>query len=978
MFSMLGSLTFAYTPPTNPFGSIPSIGRALATSPKRPFSTNSAPASVDCKRDKNGGQNKAGDPILLDSGSKIETFPFFSVQGEKGLSFSLLYNSGNAITPWTTNLDYMLDTTCSYTDPSVGTGSTCSQRVLHRPDGSMVAFSGGINDTSYPPIGGGVTTLTRDPASGNYTLHDDDGATQVYTSRGKILSITDMSGVGWTYTYGDQLTSVTHTNGQSISFSYSFASGSPATVTVVAPSGAAYTYTGNGILPTALGNNGSVLSISYPGTPATVLTFKYANSGSIGEIDYNGTPYSLATYDTTIAGTNSDGSPIFGPYWGWATSTSLADGSGKTLFSYGMDSNRKLVTTVTNPLGHVAVNTYAGVNGQLSSISDAAVSTCGATAHTRLYDNNGNLSQTVDNNGNVHTYSYAANGQLQTETEAAGTSLARTTDYVWDPNASLNRLLSVTVEGVRKIAYTYNAQNRLASVAITNLSTNGTTNQTLTTTYQYTLYGNGMVKTMLVTKPSTNGSDVDTYQYDSLGNLVSFANGLGQSTTYTNYNGLGQPGTVTGPNGDAVDYVYDSRGRISTKTTHPNGGSATWTYGYDGFGLLSSLSEPDGQVTTWNRNQIMQVASVNHNDKDGTSTESFQYDANGDVSQHSIARGSTTSLIENYTYDGLGRLYQRLGQHGQSLTYAYDGNGNVLSITNAVGHVTSHQYDALNRVTQTVESGGASPPIPSGAPGLNAPASNASGSYTVSWNSIPAATSYVLQQQVNGGAWSTVQSNSALSWSASGKANGTYGYRAQACNSTGCGPWSGTTAVSVSAAPPAGAPTVSVPGSSNNGTYTVSWTTVANAAYYNLQELATGGSWTTAQPPPGSTTSWPTTGRGNGTYSYQAQACNTAGCGPWSSAASIVVSLLPAAPTSASITERLSGKLDVYTGTWSASSLATRYEVLRIETGASVYSGTALTVTLESGLDPYDIANTYQVRACNDAGCSGWTHFSGP
>lgn len=706
VFSMPGSLM--YTPPINPFGSIPSIGRALSVSPKQPFSPNSQPASVDCKRDRNGGQNKAGDPILLDSGSKIETFPFFSVQGEMGLSFSLLYNSGNAITPWTTNLDYMLDTTCSYTDPSVGSGNTCSQRVLHRPDGSMVAFSGGANDTAYPPIGGGVTTLTRDPASGNYTLHDDDGNIQVYTSQGKILSITDVSGVGWTYTYGNQLTTVTHTNGQSMSFSYNFTSGSPPTVTVIAPSGAGYIYTGYGILPTALGNNGSVLSISYPGTPATALTFKYANSGSIGEIDYNGTPYSLATYDTTITGTNSDGSPIFSPYWGWAISTSFADGSGKTLFSYGMDSSRKLVTTVTNPLGHVTVNTYAGMNGQLSSVSDGAVSTCGATAHTRSYDSNGNLSQTVDNNGNVHTYSYAANGQLQTETEAVGTSLARTTDYVWDPNASLNRLVSVTVEGVKRTAYTYTTQNRLASVSVTNLSANGTPNETLTTTYQYTLYGNGMVKTMVVTRPSPNGSDFDTYQYDSLGNLVNFANGLWQGTTYSNYNGLGQPGTITGPNGDAVDYVYDSRGRLSTKTTHPNGGSATWTYGYDGFGLLSSLSEPDGQVTTWNRNQIMQVTSITHNDKDGTSTESFQYDANGDVTQHAMARGGANSLVENTTYDGLGRVYQRLGQHGQSLTYAYDGNGNVLSMTNASGHVTSHQYDALNRVTQTTESGGAS------------------------------------------------------------------------------------------------------------------------------------------------------------------------------------------------------------------------------------------------------------------------------
>jgi RHS repeat-associated protein len=164
-------------------------------------------------------------------------------------------------------------------------------------------------------------------------------------------------------------------------------------------------------------------------------------------------------------------------------------------------------------------------------------------------------------------------------------------------------------------------------------------------------------------------------------------------------------------NGDVTNYTYDVRGRLSTKTTHPNGGSAMWSFGYDGFGLLASESGPDGRVTIWNRNPEMQVTSITRNDKDGTSSEGFLYDANGDVLKHAMARGGTATLIDTVAYDELGRVYQRLGQHGQSVTYAYDGNGNVLSITNAAGHVTSYQYDALGRVTKTVESGGASPSV---------------------------------------------------------------------------------------------------------------------------------------------------------------------------------------------------------------------------------------------------------------------------
>lgn len=702
------TMGLSYSPPQNPFGSLPPIAHGLAFSPKRPFSPQSAPASTHCEKNPNGGADKVADPVLLSSGSKIETFPLFELPGEMGLKFVLNHNSGN-VAPWTSNFDYWMDTTCYYDTLSQGSAVTnCSKRTLHRPDGSAVVFSGGANDTSYPIMGNGVQLLTRDPSSGDYTLRDDDGSTQVYSSSGAIQAMVDASGIGWAFAYsGGRLASVTHTNGQSIHFTYvASANGGAPTVTVTDPGGNAYTYVGSES-PGTYTLNDVVNSISFPGSPATTLTFKGASGGILGEIDYNGTPYAYTTYDTTVLSANN-GNPIFGPYWGWVTSTYYADGSGRTSIAYSKDGSGNLVATVTNPLGHVTTNNYAGVNGLLSTISDSATTTCGPTAHTRTYDGNGNLSQTVDSNGVVHTYNYAANGQLQTETEAAGTTLARKTDYVWDPNAPLNRQLSVTVEGVRKTAYTYNAQNRLASVSVTNLSANGSAGQTLTTTYQYALYGNGLVQTMTVTKPSPNGSDTDTYRYDGLGNLTSVTNGLGQTTSYGNYNALGEPGAITGPNGDVVNYTYDARGRTWTKTTHPNGGSATWSYSYDGFGLLASTSGPDGQVTTWNRNQIMQVTSITHNDKDGTSSEGFLYDANGDVTKHAIARGGTATLIDAATYDALGRVYQRLGQHGQSSTFAYDGNGNVLSVTNAAGHVSSHQYDALNRVSRNIESGGAS------------------------------------------------------------------------------------------------------------------------------------------------------------------------------------------------------------------------------------------------------------------------------
>lgn len=639
------------------------------------------------------------------------------------------------------------------------------------------------------------------------------------------------------------------------------------------------------------------------------------------------------------------------------------------------------------------------------------------------------------------------------------------------------------IVGWSKTVYTYTPQNRLASVAVTNLSGNGSTGQTLTTTYGYTLYANGMVHTMTVTRPSPNNSDTDTYTYDTLGNLVSLANGLGQVTTYSNYNGLGKVGHVVGPNGDVTDYTYDPRGRIATKTAHPNGGTATWTYGYDGFGELASLAVPDGETTTWNRNAVMRVTSIVRNDKDGASTEGFGYNANGDVTSHTVSRGGVTSLSETLIYDALGRIYKRQGNHGQLLTYGYDGNGNVLSVVDAAGHTVSNEYDALNRLKRTTSSGGASPPMPSTAPALSAPAANGNGSYSVNWNSVSGADRYMLQKQTNGSGWGVVQNSGSTSFTLSGQGPGTYGYRVQACNGTGCGPWSSTATVTVThiagnidGAPvdgsgnasiggwacsaglaqsinvdlylggpygtgtfigtyvanqssepavasacsvsggsyrfniplstttrgqyggktiyihgispvgldnsllsnsgnltvpvnePAGAPSLSVPSTSSNGSYNVSWSAITDATSYTLQEQVNGGAWATAQS--SSALSWVASGKGNGSYGYRVQACNSSGCGAWSTTASVTVLLPPPAPTSLSVPATSSGSVAVG---WPASNTATSYNLQhRLGAGSwsAAYSGSGTSTTVTEGSTG---SYTYQVQACNTGGCSDWT-----
>jgi len=895
-----------------------------------------------------------GDPILAASGAKVEEVTDFALPGEMGLTYKRYFHSmpsGDRDQPgWYDNLDYSLDLVCG------GTGTQCNAITLYRPDGSNVVFDG-----VYTQIGvhaqhnNGVASLTVN-GDGTYSVQDENGLLQTYSDPGNhwadLTGVKDVSGIGWTLNrqFNSQTNTetivVTHTSGAQFSRVTPYTAGS--TRTVIDPAGNVYSY-----------QMGSVdyAQVTYPGTPAVVIQYKYGGfvvpypttqpdyqRMTLTEVDYNGTPYSYTSYDSKAV----------------ATGTHLGDGT--ETVSLNSDSNG---VHITNALGHTETQTFS-IQG-LTSISHPAVATCGATVNSRSYDSNGYLSQTVDNNGNITHYNYAANGQLQTKTEAYGTSLARTTDYVWDANIWLNRPLSVTIEGLSKTTYTYTAENRVASESVTNLTGNGISGQTLTTTYGYTLYSNGMVQTKTVTHPSPNQADVDTYQYDALGNLTSVTNGLGQKTTYGNYNALGEPGFQTGPNGDTVEYTYDTGGRVLTKTTHPNNGSATWNYTYDGFGLTASVTAPDGQVTTWTRNAAKRVTAITHNDKDGTSTESFGYDANGDVTQHTITRGSTTGLAENFSYDALGRIYQRFGQNGQSLTYAYDGNGNVLSITNAAGHMVSYQYDALNRVTKATESGGASPLMPSMAPTINTPGSSATGAYAVSWNSISGATYYLLQEQFAGGAWSTVQNSSALSWSASGKGNGTYGYRVRACNVTGCSGWSATGTVSVAVPPPV--PGLSVPGTNATGSYAVSWNSTNSATSYALQQQINGGGWSTVQS--GAATGWNASGESTGSYGYRVQACNSYACSAWSATGTANVTI-PVPGLSVPATNGTGS----YTVSWGGISGATSY-VLQQQVNGGGWSAVASGAATSWNASGESTGNYgYRVQACIGSGCSIWSATS--
>ena len=87
------------------------------------------------------------------------------------------------------------------------------------------------------------------------------------------------------------------------------------------------------------------------------------------------------------------------------------------------------------------------------------------------------------------------------------------------------------------------------------------------------------------------------------------------------------------------------------------------------------------------------------------------------------------------------------------------------------------------------------PPIP----GMGArPDTSSTGSYTLGCGTSTGATSYTLDEKVNGGAWSSVYIGADTSTTRSHRSNGIYTYRAMACDGTACSSWTSEKTVTVS------------------------------------------------------------------------------------------------------------------------------------------------------------------------------------
>lgn len=221
-----------------------------------------------------------------------------------------------------------------------------------------------------------------------------------------------------------------------------------------------------------------------------------------------------------------------------------------------------------------------------------------------------------------------------------------------------------------------------------------------------------------VTDPNNNA-----YNFTYTGNMltgVSSPNSTSQGWRYT-YDTNGLMLTKTDPNGNVTVYSYDQNNRVIT-SNDPEGGIRTMDYpAGEGEVFTSSFTEKDGGVWDYTYN-VSQGVLLEKTDPDGNST-TYTYDANNNLLSSTDANGSTSTYIYDadrkvtsvtdaagntttYTYNSYGQVTSMTDSQGRQTIYVYDTNGNMTSVTDPSGAITQYGYDTKGNVTSITNADG--------------------------------------------------------------------------------------------------------------------------------------------------------------------------------------------------------------------------------------------------------------------------------
>lgn len=669
-----------------------------------------------------------GDPVALADQSLVMAETDYANNSPFPIVWSRVWAAAPALHKWIFNYDQT-----AYVYPQ---SSIMATILLTRNDGEVISLNGTRPNSNSnwiwtipPPSGTSVlplpmlATISTPQDLSSVTIKNIKDETEFYQG-GFFKSLTDVHGnqLHFNYDSKSRLSRIDDSAGRHLDISY------PDNTT-------AFTY-----------DTGRVDISGHP-----IMSTLYYNIDRSGEIEQS-LPISVSAGSQTVTYNYQILTPTIVPF-ALLTDIERTDG---TIFSYQYDSAKTLLSTVDETNNPYQSYTYSGStvltsslgddvdtyhftasslkypnntsvsftknsNGQLLSMSRPCP-TCGnADGKTMTYDTFGNQTSVTDFDGHKTSYTYDTDRGLPlTMTEADGTTLSRTTSYVWDTRFQKPTQITTPTQtpfgvGSKVTTLNYDTQANLTSWGSSVSGPSGYS-KTKAGTFTYNTAG------QVLTETDPNGN-TSSHTYDAQGNATSVSNSLGQSINLGGYNTVGNPGWMENANGLQVKMTYDARERITQIQKGCGGGSLTGgTLGgfgschfettqisYTPFGSIQTLTAQNGTSLTYHYDTAHRITSLDMLNAVGIieATGTFTMNPASEVSAVTWTDPSGNIVQQkNYTYDDLSRVKAFVDNHAKAFSHTQDDEGLTTSTSDPLLHGQVNQYDALNRLIQTTFSDG--------------------------------------------------------------------------------------------------------------------------------------------------------------------------------------------------------------------------------------------------------------------------------
>ena len=379
-----------------------------------------------------------------------------------------------------------------------------------------------------------------------------------------------------------------------------------------------------------------------------------------------------------------------------ATTDYAADGSSVTMSR----SNSSVTTTVDgfgrplSTMDAVGVQTFTDYDVEGRRTFQSAPFTGGTPGGNAFtYDALGRLTSIRHADNTTVTYSYSGTDVAVTDENG------HTTTQHWETFGAPGngRLASVRDAANQLWSYQYNALGSLTRVIApegpdrtwayngSNQVTSESQPESGTTTYDYDSAG-------LLYARTDARNRITTYQYDGDHRVISIdAPGTADDVTFE-YDGRGLR-TRAVRAGVESRFGYDPAGRLSSREDRVHGQVYTTQYGYDARDNLTSLTYPSGRVVQYEYDAANRITRVYGSS--GNYANNLTYHSSGALASMTFGNNTTETL----TLDTRLRP-AHLVSGAVDLTYTYEPNGNVATITDPRPNMSSaFVYDSLDRLT---------------------------------------------------------------------------------------------------------------------------------------------------------------------------------------------------------------------------------------------------------------------------------------